>query len=116
MGGELPEAKERGERDETQRHALVDRRRVVEEANVEFLRFPHERPAADLRETAIEDGRARGLLGYGPLRHALEIALAVDGERRVILQAEPGLDRRPGARIFGQDLARLRGRGEKALE
>ena len=45
-------------------------------------------------------------------RHAFEVALAIDGERRVVLQAKPRLDRGPRARILGQDPARL-GRGRE---
>src|SRR3984957_11734686 len=38
--------------------------------------------------------------------------MAIDGKRPVVLQAESRLDRRPGARIFAQDFARLPRRGK----
>ena len=101
MRGDLPQTNECEERDETQSPRVIrplpDRRRGRVSSSVAS---PTSSLAADLRQPAVEDARVRGLLGDGPLRHAFEVALAVDCERRVVLQAEPRLDRRPGARIL----------------
>ena len=81
MRGDLPQRNERDERDETRRHALFAGRGIVEETGVEFLGLADQLLAADLREPAIKDARVRGLLGDGPFRDAVEIALAIDFER-----------------------------------
>jgi hypothetical protein len=104
MRSDLPQGKERDERDETRRHPLFASRGIIEETGVEFLGLADQLLAADLRRSAIEDARVRGLLGDGPFRHAFEIALAIDRERPVVFQAELRLDRRPGARLFSQIL------------
>ena len=116
MRSNLPQREEHKERNETRRHALFANRGIVEETGVEFLGLADELLAANLREPAIKDARVRGLLGDGAFRDAVEIALAIDFERLVVFQVEPRLDRRPGARVLRQDLARLRRRGEKALK
>ena len=88
MRSDLPQGKERDERDETRRHPLFASRGIIEETGVESLGLADQLLAADLRRSAIEDARVRGLLGDGPFRHAFEIALAIDRERPVVFQAE----------------------------
>ena len=89
MRSDLPQGKERDERDETRHHVLFARQGVVEETGVELLGLADQRFATDLRQSAIENARICGLLGDGSFRHAFEVALAIDGERCVVFQAEP---------------------------
>ena len=96
---------EQKERHETCCHDSFPCLWIVEQTDVEIRGPADELLPAQVCQRSIKDARISGLLGNRPFRDAVEIARAIDFERRVVFEVEPRLGigsfqaLRSGARI-----------------